>query len=120
MKILVALLWLAATAAMAADLTGTWSGSFKPEGGEHGVPQLITLKQQGQALTGSAGPNTGEQYPIENGKVDSSKASFQVTTGEWKFSYNLTLEKDELVGDLKLDSPTESRTAKVRLRRMKN
>jgi len=45
---------------------------------------------------------------------------FQVTTGEWKFTYNLTGEGDELTGDLKLESPTESRVARVRLTRKKN
>ena len=120
MKIFAALLLLTVTPATAADLTGTWSGSFKPEGGEHDIPQLVTLKQQGSALSGSAGPNAGEQYPIENGSVNGSKASFQVTTGEWKFTYNLTADGDVLAGDLKLESPTESRTAKVRLTRTKN
>jgi hypothetical protein len=120
MKIFAALLLLTVTAATAADLTGTWSGSFKPEGGEHDIPQLITMKQQGSALSGSAGPNASEQYPIENGKVDGRKATFQVTTGEWKFTYDLTAERDTLVGDLKLESLTDSRTAKVRLTRTKN
>lgn len=107
------------TTAMAADLSGTWAGSFKTEGGEHDIPQLITLKQQGQVLTGSAGPNAGEQYPIENGRVDSGKATFEVTTGEWKFTYNLTADGDALAGDLKLESPTDRRMAKVKLTRMK-
>lgn len=120
MKRFIVLFLLVTTGAMAPDLTGTWSGSFRPEGGEHDIPQLITLRQQGETLSGSAGPNAGELYPIENGKVDGRKATFQVTTGEWKFSYNLTVEKDGLVGNLKLESPTESRTAKVRLTRMKN
>lgn len=57
--------------------------------------------------------------PNENGRVNGSKASFQATTGEWKFSYDLTLEKDSLAGVLKLESTTESRTAKVTLTRMK-
>lgn len=120
MKILVALLLLTVTAGMAADLTGTWSGSFKLEGGEHDIPQLITLKQKGKALSGSAGPNAGEQYPIENGTVDGNNVGFQVTTGEWKFTYKLTAETDALMGVLKLESPTESRNAKVRLTRRKN
>lgn len=122
MKSFIALffLLLTATGAVAVDLTGKWSGSFKPEGGEHDIPQLITLRQQGTSLLGSAGPNAGEQYPIENGILDGSKVSFQVTTGEWKFTYILTAEGDVLAGDLKLESPTESRRAKVRLTRLKN
>ena len=120
MKSFVPLLMLTATVVLAADLTGSWSGSFKPEGGEHEIPQSITLKQQGNALTGSAGPNPGEQYPIENGKVDGNKVTFQVTTGEWKFSYDLTSDKETLKGDLKLESPTDSRNARVMLKRVNN
>lgn len=105
---------------MAADLTGKWLGSFTPEGGEHDIPLLLILKQQGTTLSGSAGPNAGEQYPIENGRVEGKKASFQVTTGEWKFTYSLTGDRESLKGDLTLESPTESRTAKVTLNRVKN
>ena len=114
------LLFLITASAMAADLNGTWSGSFKPEGGEHDIPQLMTLKQQGNVLTGNTGPNSGEQYPIENGKVEGNKVTFQVTTGEWKFNYNLTSDKETLEGVLKLDSPTDSRSAKIVLKRVKN
>jgi len=105
---------------MAADLAGTWSGSFRPEGGEHDIPQLITLKVDGKTVSGSSGPNAGEQYPIENGSINGNKVSFQVTTGEWKFTYNLIAEGNVLTGDLKLESTTESRIAKIRLTRKKN
>lgn len=120
MKLLLTLVLLITTGVMPADLAGTWSGSFKPEGGEHDIPQLITLKPEGKTLSGSAGPNAGEQYPLENGSINGNKVRFQVTTGEWKFTYNLTGEGDELTGDLKLESPTESRVARVRLTRKKN
>src|SRR5579863_342943 len=98
-------------AAMAGDLTGKWSGTFKVDGGDHNVPQLFILKQQGKTLTGSGGPNAGEQYPIENGRVDGNEAKFELTTGEWKFTYNLRQsESGDLKGDLKLESVGDSRT----------
>lgn len=109
---------LFAVMAWAADLTGKWSGSFRAEGADQSIPQLLILKQQTQTLSGTAGPNAGEQYPIENGRVDGNEASFQVTTGEWKFTYNLTAEKNSLSGNLKLESTTESRSAKVSLTRV--
>ena len=119
MKQSMALFLLCAVAAMAADLTGKWSGSFKAEGADHDIPQLVILKQQGSTLSGSAGPDASEQYPLENGRVDGNNVSFQVTTGEWRFSYNLTAEKDVLSGDLKLESTTENRNARVTLTRVK-
>jgi len=110
-------LFLLCALALAADLTGSWSGSFKAEGADHSVSQVIILKQQGSMLSGSAGPDASEQYPVENGRVDGNKVRFQVTTGEWKFTYNLTAEKDSLSGELKLESTTQSRNAKVTLTR---
>jgi hypothetical protein len=112
-------LFLLCAVAIAADLTGKWSGSFKAEASDHSIAQLIIFKQQGSALSGSAGPDAGEQYPLENGRVDGKKVSFQVTTGEWRFSYHLIVEEDSLSGDLKLESTTESRNAKVALTRIK-
>jgi len=114
-----ALFLLCAVAAMAADLAGKWSGSFKAEGADHDIPQLVILKQHGSTLSGSAGPDASEQYQLENGRVDGNNVSFQVTTGEWKFSYNLTVEKDSLSGNLKLESTAQVRNAKVTLTRVK-
>ena len=85
------------------------------------MPQFFILKQQGHALTGSGGPNAGEQYPIENGRIDGNDVQFQLTTGEWKFSYDLkSVEPDSLRGTIKLESPDDSRTAKVLLARVNN
>jgi hypothetical protein len=103
---------------MAGDVTGKWSGSFKAEGADHDISQLMILKQRGSTLSGSAGPDAGEQYPVENGRVDGNTVSFQVTTGEWRFSYHLTVEKNSLSGDLKLESTSESRNATVTLTRV--
>lgn len=120
MKKVTAILLLFTTVAMAGDLTGRWSGTFKVEGGDHNVPQLFILKQQGKSLTGSGGPNAGEQYPIENGRIDGDEARFELTTGEWKFTYDLKqTAADGLKGDLKLQSVNDSRTAKVSLTRLK-
>jgi hypothetical protein len=119
-KVKIAAVVLLAVSAMAGDLTGDltgkWSGAFKVDGGDHSVPQLFMLKQQGKTLTGSGGPNAGEQYPIENGRVDGNEAKFEITTGEWKFTYDLRLsESGELKGALKLESVGDSRTANVSL-----
>lgn len=106
--------------AIASDLTGNWSGTFKVDGGDHNVPQLLILKQQGKALTGSGGPNASEQYPIENGRVDENGVKFELTTGEWNFAYDLKqAAPDSLTGDLKLQSVNDSRSAKVSLTRVK-
>ena len=120
MKRVMAVVLLSAIVAMAGDVTGTWTGTFKVSGGDHTVPQVIILKQEGKKLTGSAGPEPQEQYPIENGRVDADHVTFELTSGEWRFSYNLKRDgEDEIQGDLSLKSINDSRTAKVVLRKTK-
>ena len=103
--------------AMAGDLTGKWSGAFKVDGADHDVPQLFIFKQDGNKLTGSGGPDQSEQYPIEDGRVDGDWVRFEITTGEWKFTYSLKVIHAKLAGDLELKSVDNRRTAKVNLSR---
>jgi hypothetical protein len=110
---------LLAVIAMAGDATGTWSGTFKASGADHDTPQIIILKEDGVKLTGSAGPDAEEQYPIENGKVDGNRVTFEVTSGEWRFSYDLRRTQDEMKGNLVLKSVNNERTAVVSLSRTK-
>ena len=120
MKAFVLVILLLAANLMAADLTGRWTGDFKVNGGDHNVPQLLILQQQGKKLTGSGGPNAGEQYPIENGTIDGDHMRFELTTGEWRFAYDLKQAgEDSLEGDLKLESVNDKRTAKVSLTRLR-
>jgi len=112
---------LLAVGVAASDMSGKCSGEFKVEGGEHSIPQFFILKQQDKTVTGTGGPDAGEQYPIENGRIQGGTLKFELTTGEWKFFYELKMaSQDELRGDLKLESVNDRRSAKVVLSRMKN
>lgn len=117
MKKVFAVVLLLTMNTMAGDLTGKWSGSFKVDGADHDVPQLFIFKQEGNKLTGSGGPDKSEQYPIEDGRVDGDRARFEITTGEWKFTYSLKAIDAKLTGDLELKSLDNRRTAKVNLSR---
>lgn len=117
MKNIIALLLLLAINAMAGDLTGKWSGVFKVDGGDHKVQQLFVFKQEGNKLSGSGGPDQAEQYPIENGRIDGDRVRFEVTTGEWRFTYSLKAIEGRMSGDLDLRSLNERRTATVSLSR---
>ena len=119
MKRTIAIVLLLAVHAMAGDLTGKWSGAFKADGADHEVPQFFIFKQDGTKLTGSGGPDMNEQYPIENGRIDSDQIRFEITTGEWKFTYSLKAIDAKLAGDLELKSIDNRRMAKVALRREK-
>ena len=117
-RIALAILLLPLSLAFAADLTGKWSGTFRATGADHDIPQLFILKQDGTGLHGSGGPDTTEQYPIENAHIDGDKVTFELTTGEWKFSYRLIVSGREMSGDLDLKSENNGRTAKVSLKKI--
>jgi hypothetical protein len=120
MKTTLAIVVLLAVGALAGDVAGKWSGTFRVSGGDHSIPQIIVLKQDGNRLTGSAGPDAGEQYPIENGKIEGDRVTFELTSGEWRFSYDLKRAgADEIKGNLELKSVNNRRTAVVSLSRMK-
>lgn len=88
--------------AFAQDLSGRWAGTFRAEGGEHGVPQLFFLKQDGRHITGSGGPDESEQYPISNGAVTGRRVHMEVTTAQAQFFYDLSEIGDDLRGSLEI------------------
>jgi hypothetical protein len=63
------------------SVTGAWTGSvvFKVDGETHEDPFHAVLKQDGSALTGTAGPDADRQYRINNGKVITAKDITAVT-----------------------------------------
>ena len=100
---------------MATNVTGRWSGQFRVDGGDHDVPQLLILKQDGNKLTGTGGPDETEQYPIANGNVNGDRVQFEITTGEWKFTYDIKADGAAMKGNLELKSVNDRRTATVSL-----
>jgi len=68
-------LFLLCALALAADLTGSWSGSFKAEGADHSVSQVIILKQQGSMLSGSAGPMRANSTQLRTGEWTETKSA---------------------------------------------
>ncbi len=90
-----------AAIALAADATGKWSGSFSMAGGGESRTAYAILKQAGTTLTGTAGPSSDEQWPIENGKVEGNKITFAVSAPDGGvYRVQLTVEGDKANGDL--------------------
>jgi hypothetical protein len=103
---------------VSADVSGTWTGTFSVPGSDHKEPQYFILKQSGKKLTGSGGPDAVEQYPIVNGVINADAASFELTSGDWNFKYNLKSVGQEMTGTLHLKSREgDSRTAQVTLKK---
>ncbi len=111
---------LLALAAAAADVSARWSGTLTPEGGDAN-PAYVILKQSGGSLTGSGGPDEGQQWPLENGKVAGDKVSFEVKSPDnTVYKCELLLAGDSLKGDVVATRPDgEVRKARLELARVK-
>lgn len=108
-------------AAPAQDLTGKWSGSFIMtfNGDTRDDVAEMTLTQKGTVLTGTVGPNADQQWAIENGKVDGTKVTFDVTADGPVIKFTLTLVDGRLKGDAAASMDGQSMTAKVDVGRAK-
>jgi len=90
---------LLATAAWAADVTGTWKGEVStPDGNSFSL--TYTFKQDAAKLTGAVLGPQGDPLPIDNGKVDGDKISFSVKVdmngSATTFSSEGTINGDEI------------------------
>jgi hypothetical protein len=105
----------------AADVSGKWSGAFEfnnDSGETKSKPVFMILKQDGNKLTGSGGPDENNQYTIQNGKVDGDKLMFEVETGSMTMSFDLTVKGDQISGDMKGNENGTQRTVKLSLKRV--
>lgn len=109
----------AALTAAAADVTGKWTGSFTPEnGGDQSA--LLVLKQNGTAITGTAGPDEDRQWPIRVGKVEGNKVTVEVQADNGAiYRCEMTLDGDHMKGDLTATQGDQTMKAKLELSRVK-
>lgn len=109
-----------AAIAMAADATGKWTGSFTPENGDT-QSALLVLKQNGTAITGTAGPDEGEQWPIRVGKIEGNKVTVEVQSEDGVAVYRceLVLDGDHMKGDLTATRGDQTMKAKMDVSRVK-
>ena len=93
---------LPADAASETNVSGRWSGSFDitlPDGTVKNDEALLNLKQDGEALTGTAGPDENKQMPISDGKIGAHQVQFKVEQGsEISLRFDLHLEGGHLKG----------------------
>ena len=97
---------LLATAAWAADVTGTLKGEVSTPDG-NAFTLTYSFKQDGAKLTGTVLGPQGDPLPIDNGKVEGGKISFSVKVdmnGGTVFSSEGTINGDEITLKTKADS----------------
>jgi len=126
MKTLLCILAMAALVLAApadVNLSGKWTGSFdmtSPDGEAHNSGIVMVLKHSGSEVTGTAGPEEGEQYPIKNGKVEGDKITLEVHRAEGQvIKFDLAMAGDRIKGGAHMEANGETRTAKVDVGRAK-
>ena len=109
-----------AMTALAADVTGKWTGSFSPEGQDPSNATVI-LKQTGTSVTGSAGPDEGQQWPLTNGKLVGNKLTGEVSSPDGMvFKLDLTLDGDRITGEVAMTHDGQTMKGKIDLTRAKS
>jgi hypothetical protein len=114
-KLAFALLFVALAAyAAAADVTGTWSGSFVPEGGDSSTAYLV-IKQSGTTITGTAGPDASTQWPILTGKIAGSTVTIEVKDPDSGTVYkcSMVLDGNKMKGDVEATSGGQNQKGKI-------
>jgi len=108
-----------AAIAMGADVTGKWTGTFVPEGGDS-QPAMLVLSQNGTAITGTAGPDESQQFPIQTGKIEGDKVVVEISPTEGAlYRIELVLDGDHLKGDITAKRGDQTMKAKIDVARVK-
>ena len=125
MKALYCILLLLALAmtVTAADVTGKWSGTYSVIGpdGTAGVanPAFVILKQSGATLTGTAGADEGEQWPLENAKIVGNKITATVNPSDGAtYTMSGTVDGDRMTGEVTVTQGGQSEKCKIELKRV--
>jgi hypothetical protein len=124
MKYLFCTLVFSAATLLAGDVTGRWTGTIAMGGDSEAKPALLILKQDGNAVSGTAGPDEGERFPVTNGRVEENRVLLVVAPGEGhgpkEINITLTFDgEDHLVGDARVEEGERKLNAKLDLKRVK-
>ena len=123
MKAILCILLLGALALSAAadtNVTGKWTGNFKviePEG-EAGTAFLV-LKQNGSEISGTVGPDEGEQHTITKGKIEGDKITLLIEEDGRTIKFDLVAAADRITGDVNIAHEGQTRKAKLDVTRAK-
>jgi hypothetical protein len=61
------------------------------------------LRQSGAEITGTAGPNEDQQWPIQKGKIDGGKVTFEIDIVKTRASSAVHLADDHIEGDANIE-----------------
>ena len=106
---LIPCLLLLTLSALAAEVTGKWTGSI--EGPQGQMELTFNFKQDGDKLTGTSQTPMGEMA-ISEGKVDGDKITFTVANDQFKVLHKGTISGDELKLKIEIGEREMEMTAK--------
>jgi hypothetical protein len=113
---------LCVMAAAAADITGKWTGTFaltRPDGETRDTTALLVLKQTGSEVTGTVGPNEGEQHAITKGSIEGDKIALLVEGDGRVIKFDLVLASDKISGNVDIGMQGQTAKAKIDVTRAK-
>jgi hypothetical protein len=114
---LLPLLLAGAVVLMAADISGKWTGAVKGDPEAQGQIAELNLKQNGAEITGTAGSGGGESWPIQNGKFEDDRVTFDITAEEIPVHFELRLENEHLKGTVTYQEGGQKHTVSLELHR---
>ncbi|HXB72067.1 MAG TPA: hypothetical protein VNY05_27775 [Candidatus Acidoferrales bacterium] len=106
----------------AADISGKWSGTFSgtnATGESRQATAFVVFKQNGTELTGTAGPDEAQQFPITKGKIEGNRITFEVQSDGPLYKLDLMLDGDHIKGDATVVEEGQSLKGKVDMTRVK-
>ena len=125
MKALLLFIVVAALAGIAiadTNVTGKWSGSFNvmdENGGTKESTAVLMLKQSGSEITGTVGPDEGEQHAITKGMIDGDKITLESADGNVSIKLDLALAGDRITGNVSAVGEGRSMKGKIDVTRAK-
>lgn len=82
------------------------------------MPHELVLKQQGDAVSGTAGPGAEQQWPIGKGRLQGTELTLEVKVPDGPlFEYKLTVSAGEISGDYKMTLEGQTSLAKLSVKK---
>ena len=104
-------------------VTGKWTGTFKMTAQNAETPDstaVLMLTQNGTEITGTVGPDEGEQHAITKGKIEGDKITLLVEDEEGRtIKFDLVLAADRITGDVNMVRDGQTAKAKINVTRAK-
>ena len=98
------LLMLVPALAPAPDVTGRWTGTAQVRnqaGAQMEIPVVLVLRQEGDQVTGTGGPDDSVQVPLRKGTLTGDSLTLEAEAEGSVFTLQLKVDGDEITGSVK-------------------